>query len=416
MTIRRERVPWEIWKTFTVSKGRRYERFAFTHPETRKRVTYSTEAAARKARADAHRSLHERELRLVGRAQERFTRFGRLCFTYQIDEDRALDLLEQTLATRREAPPVATPVIVAELLDSLKRQRKSDYYLGPLKLRLGRFAEQFPGPLAYVTDAQVRSWLDSLELGPVTFNHYRAAVLRLVSFAVDRKYLPPSHTFHVETVEAPDHEPSTFTPTQLRLVLEHISPSALPAILLGAFAGLRPIETLRIRWEAIDWEDNTLTAPRAKKKDTRQVPLLPNLRAWLQSPDVEGPRSGRMVNMGFSGLTQACARAVRKANAQLAALGVKDPLQWDADILRHSFGSYRWGIVRNLHQVVEEMGNSARTFKKHYRRLIPRAQAKAWFEIHPDGLRGNLIQGDFLHSILPQKPVLSPPQQRRNHA
>jgi hypothetical protein len=36
------------------------------------------------------------------------------------------------------------------------------------------------------------------------------------------------------------------------------------------------------------------------------------------------------------------------------------------DILRHSYGTHRIAIVRNAHQVAEEMGNSVQIVRRHY--------------------------------------------------
>ncbi len=44
--------------------------------------------------------------------------------------------------------------------------------------------------------------------------------------------------------------------------------------------------------------------------------------------------------------------------------------------------SRRWGIARE-------------SSSKHYRRILPKAAGKGWFEIYPDGMRGNVVQLEF---------------------
>ncbi len=63
-------------------------------------------------------------------------------------------------------------------------------------------------------------------------------------------------------------------------------------------------------------------------------------------------------------------------------------------------GAYRWATERNMLQVVEEKGNSPRIFNQHYRRILPKAAGKGWFEIYLDGMRGNVVQIEFLSSSI----------------
>lgn len=56
---------------------------------------------------------------------------------------------------------------------------------------------------------------------------------------------------------------------------------------------------------------------------------------------------------------------------------------WPPDVLRHSFCSYRLAEVQNIGQVSEEAGNSPDIIRRHYRRPIPKARAKDYFEINP---------------------------------
>ena len=55
----------------------------------------------------------------------------------------------------------------------------------------------------------------------------------------------------------------------------------------------------------------------------------------------------------------------------------------DTDVLRHSFASYWLAIHKNLAELAEHMGNSAKIIGKHYRRVMSLAEAQAWFEILP---------------------------------
>ena len=51
--------------------------------------------------------------------------------------------------------------------------------------------------------------------------------------------------------------------------------------------------------------------------------------------------------------------------------------------LRHSFISYRLAIIKNVHQVSLEAGNSPQMVFAHYRQLVTETQATEWFGIVP---------------------------------
>jgi hypothetical protein len=53
------------------------------------------------------------------------------------------------------------------------------------------------------------------------------------------------------------------------------------------------------------------------------------------------------------------------------------------DILRHSYGTHRMAVVRNAHQVAEEMGNSVPIVRRHYDAVLESSKAALWWQIQP---------------------------------
>jgi predicted ArsR family transcriptional regulator len=54
-------------------------------------------------------------------------------------------------------------------------------------------------------------------------------------------------------------------------------------------------------------------------------------------------------------------------------------MKWSANVLHHSFGSYRLAQIKNAAQVAEEMGNSPQVVRTHYQNLVrPEAVADYW--------------------------------------
>jgi hypothetical protein len=58
--------------------------------------------------------------------------------------------------------------------------------------------------------------------------------------------------------------------------------------------------------------------------------------------------------------------------------------------LRHSYGSYRASILKNEHELADEMGNSVDMVRRHYRNPRPKSQARAYFAIFPKHTPANV--------------------------
>ena len=96
--------------------------------------------------------------------------------------------------------------LVRELVAAKKADGASMCHLSDLRSRLNIFAKEFDGQMvATITSAEIDDWLRSLNVSPVTRNHYRRLIILAFNFAVQRKYATENPA--VETAEA--REPKT---------------------------------------------------------------------------------------------------------------------------------------------------------------------------------------------------------------
>ena len=97
------------------------------------------------------------------------------------------------------------------------------------------------------------------------------------------------------------------------------------------------------------------------------MPLLPNLRAWLEPIRKAEGSVCCLPNVHF----------------RLNYLGDKSGIGWRQNALRHSFASYRLAEIQDAAKVALEMGNTPEKLFRHYRELVTPDAAKAWFAIVP---------------------------------
>ncbi len=279
---------------------------------------------------------------------------------------------------------------VREVLDELLAVKTnagiSEPYAKELRLRLGQFADTVALPISTVTSKQIQDWLINRGVAGRTQNNYRRLISTLFKFAIRRGYLPRDHDelSGVEKVRDSGAEIEVFNPAELRkLFAACLTPVQergkwrdrelmVPYLAIAAFCGLRAAEISRL-----DWSEIHLTGPehfievkaaKAKTASRRTVPIPDNCALWL-APFVQ--ESGPVCPL----------ERPDKQCFQYLAPAAK--MEWKHNALRHSFISYRLAIIKNVHQVSLEAGNSTQMVFKHYRQLVRESEAAEWFAIAP---------------------------------
>ncbi|MEO5915327.1 MAG: hypothetical protein ABIS50_13925 [Luteolibacter sp.] len=138
---------------------------------------------------------------------------------------------------------------------------------------------------------------------------------------------------------------------------------ALPFALL-LFAGVRPVGELnRISWGSIREYHINISGDESKTEDDRHIPIMPNLRRWLDSC-----KGHDIIPENWK----------RKSQAVRKAAGITDQ-----DVPRHTFASafYR---LHTESETIQAMGHSSfKTTERFYKRAITKDEATKFFNIKP---------------------------------
>ncbi len=266
---------------------------------------------------------------------------------------------------------------VAEEFMASKRNQSPPYstsYLKDLEYRLGRFRSAFTGNIASITAPEVQRFLDEIP-NAQSRRKTRTIIGGLFDFAQRRGYVGKGLS-PIQDTEKP--KPRTapkevFTPKEIKSLLKAAPPNYLPVLAIGAFAGIRRQEILRLQWSDIDLEAGRINIPRHKAKGGRKprlVPVLPSLKAWLL---MTSDRTGAVWKMSEGSLEK-----VRKAT--VAAAGV----DWKDNGLRDSFISYRLAATQAEQTVALEAGNSPDVVFNHYRTVVTPEAAEEYFRVFPE--------------------------------
>ncbi len=202
-----------------------------------------------------------------------------------------LTALEEWIAGRGKSAQVmgkTVPEVMEEFLTSKQVEGASVFHLEDRKYRMQKFATAFPGRIDRISTHEIEVWMNGLVVSGCTRNNYRNAVLQLFRYARGKRYLPRNEPTVVEDVASATTSEGAieiYTPAELSLLLTNATERLLPFFAIGAFAGLRSQEIMRLDWADIRFEQNFIevAAAKAKTASRRLVPLLPVLAAWLAS-------------------------------------------------------------------------------------------------------------------------------------
>lgn len=223
-------------------------------------------------------------------------------------------------------------------------------------------------PAASVTPEQVEAAMNRPGWGPGSRKSFRARAAALFAWAVRRGLLARNP---VERVEAPRVEakpPGILTVPDCRRFLALARdefPQVLPCVLVMLFAGIRPVEATRLRWEDVRLAAGRLVveAAASKIRQRRLVTIEPVLAEWLSTIPQEA-RQGALAGPAHSW----------RMDRLRARYGPFPP-----DGLRHSFVSYHVAHFRDIPRTALEAGHSVDVLMRHYRELVtPEAAAEFW--------------------------------------
>ncbi|MDP9099875.1 MAG: site-specific integrase [Verrucomicrobiota bacterium] len=275
--------------------------------------------------------------------------------------------------------PVAE--VVREMIAAKEIQGVSVVYLNDLRYRLGAFAERFQCDLAALSRDDVRGFLDGLKLSARSFNNYLTSLKTFFGFAADRDWLSREADLLASVKRRKEKKSPVeiFTPSEMATLLQQAGPDLALCLALGAFAGLRSEEILRLEWADVIRRPGFIevAAHKAKTAARRLVPITTNLEHWLNSSH---SNEGLIWTHPKETYFKSRLRVANEAG-----------IRYKANALRHSWITYRLAEVQNVNQVALEAGNSPQMIFNCYRELATPTQALSWFAILP-GAASNVVQ------------------------
>ncbi len=341
------------WRVSVFINGRRKQRYFKTYAEAN---LWIQELKSTGCVASFWAALSKQEqLDLVG--------------AYRVAQQRSICLLDAAIAFGRSKEQNQMSLADAAQAYLAKKRSESlrDLSLQQIQWKLGMLAEHFANEECNtITPTHLEQWFAQRKWTRSTIDGVIAKIGPFFTWCVREGYCESNPCKAVKRPQSDDSSPAIFTPTETKKLLQaalRYDRRLIPYLAIGLFAGVRPLETQRLSRADISDRYIEIKAAKAKTRKRRLVSISPNLKEWLALG-------------GDLPLTNK-----RKRIAQVLKL---TGINWQPDIMRHSFASYHLALHQSADKTAFELGHrDSKMLFAHYRELVSFEAAKAYWNITP---------------------------------
>ena len=233
-----------------------------------------------------------------------------------------------------------------------KAVRTGERYKTAVTEFLATLGKRASKPLTSLTAADVEKFLNhrtAKKLAPATLILDVKIIGGALNVARRQGLIPTNPAEAVELPEAEGMERGTFTPAEVKLLVDTAAGEWKTLIMLAYFTGARLCDCARMQWDGVDLGAGTLTYQQAKTGAKVTAPLHPDLlaalnkRAGTDKPEVFIlPALAAQRGSGRRGLSETFKKIMRQAGVDSQTVKGKGEQMFSKrsfHALRHSFTS-----------------------------------------------------------------------------
>ena len=342
------------------------------HGNTRWRVTISLHGKRRQrfftSRDEARAWLNSIEADSTGFWSNRTPEEQRdIVSAFNLASKREVSIYQCMLNSPAKLNPLSITDAVGRYTKVIKQRSLRPSSLKQIQLHLSQLAGQFSNQLCHkVSSSQLEEWFHTRNWKRSTIDGVLAKIGPFFSWCIRENYCENNPCKAVKRPRSDDSPPAIFTPSEaqkLLLTAFKTDPGMIPYLAIGLFAGVRPLEIQRLQQQDFTEQYIEITAAKAKTRKRRLVRLSNNLKGWLRLggdlPPINKPK-------------------------RLSSILQKAGLEWKPDIMRHSYASYHLAFHQSADKTALEMGHrDTQMLFRHYRELVTKEEAQAYWTIEP---------------------------------
>ena len=327
-----------------------------------------------------------------------FERASKLAGAGNLVEAQARKIVADIMERAGGEESLRSPTIKAYFTEwaTTKRARKSTStgkrYGDTVEIFLTSMGGRADKPLTALTARDVDRFLNSLsgeKLSPTTVVLSMKVVSMALNAARRQGIIPtnPAEAVELPNVQGIAVERGTFTPAEVKMLMDAAAGEWKTLILMAYFTGARLSDCCRMEWANTNLSASTLTFTQGKTGGKLTVPIHADLLTHLESiagtdkpevyimPHMAGLRSG-----GRHGLSEGFKRIMRKAGLDIqkvASPGVRQLSRRTFHALRHSFASALANAGVSSELRMKLTGHKSESMHRGYSHLEQKTLAEA---------------------------------------
>ena len=234
----------------------------------------------------------------------------------------------------------------------------------------------------FLGNAKLEKYVMGYSTVPKSRHTLRSDLSAFFSFCIKRKMIRENPVSSVPVPRLIRGDVEFYTIDEVKKILVEAKksrPDMLPYLVLGFFAGLRPMERYRMTVERNActpgkerWAEISITPDVGKggEYSVRVFDTHQRLRDWMWLIEDEGhdPLSGRIVTMSFQTLGEIIRGICKRAGVRR----IKDGA-------RHTFATYHFAAFSNSALTAKICGHSETVALKHYRGRVGTTEGEKYF-------------------------------------
>ena len=324
----------------------------------------------------------------------------------RVDAVRALEFLKGTNLTLETVAKYARPrlqpdngeISVREVVERfLKRKAAANLRvtsINDLKVRTNTFCKHFGDcSISSIEKRHVFTWFDGLKLSQRGKLNYWRAIRQTFKWAksndllLDDLFETISRDDKTDILGREDEKLiEAYTVEEAQLLLEAATGDEILTIwVIGFFCGLRARELFLLDWKDIRLDEKepfvTVRPLNAKTRSLRNVEICPTASGWLSLCEIQ--QQGLVYCKSRSAYDRK-----RKKIHEITGVKKKD------NGLRHSFGSYHYGMYGDEIRTATQMGHNPNDHSlfSNYRALVSEAAARSFWASKVPSNNKKLVQ------------------------
>lgn len=230
--------------------------------------------------------------------------------------------------------------------------------------------------VASLTRADAIRWLDSWNAKPGTWMANQRALSKFYNESLKMDFCSFNPFSNLDKPKMPPPKREFLSVEETRAALQSVlkrQPRFIHFLTLGLFAGIRPVESVRLKKQHFNEKTGFIHIdPFVAKSHSfkeRMVRINPTLMAWLKAyPFDDAPIPTEDINY---------------ADRKIRECAEKDGWKRTHDVFRHTFGTYEFARTGNSAETATMMGHSEAVGMKHYRGRVTKEDALKFFAIRP---------------------------------